>query len=135
MTEGQAVDQIEGGTFPPPAARYRLTIIEVTSVLIVTSRKSKSVSGSMEDAAAHYRSVLTHNLLAGWWGFPFGPIWTVVALVRNRKTLAQLRKLASTGEVPAAWLRDPSGRHAQRYWDGRLWTEHVTDVSADPLGA
>jgi hypothetical protein len=39
--------------------------------------------------------------------------------------------------LPAAsWLEDPTGRHELRYWDGKLWTEHVSDrqqVTTDPL--
>jgi hypothetical protein len=37
---------------------------------------------------------------------------------------------------PAAWYPDPSGRHANRFWDGRAWTSHVADdgrVAVDPL--
>lgn len=37
----------------------------------------------------------------------------------------------------ARWAPDPTGRHAQRYWDGQQWTEHVADAaggqSVDPL--
>ncbi|MGH3712500.1 MAG: DUF2510 domain-containing protein [Micromonosporaceae bacterium] len=35
-------------------------------------------------------------------------------------------------EYPAGWYPDPSRRHQHRYWDGRAWTEHVTDNSATP---
>jgi len=28
---------------------------------------------------------------------------------------------------PAAWGPDPTGRHELRYWDGALWTMHVSD--------
>jgi len=28
---------------------------------------------------------------------------------------------------PPGWLRDPTGRHEQRYWDGGRWSEHVAD--------
>lgn len=38
---------------------------------------------------------------------------------------------------PPGWLPDPSGRHQLRYWDGRVWTERVSDNSvqgADPPG-
>ena len=31
------------------------------------------------------------------------------------------------GSVAPAWFRDPTGRHAQRYWSGADWTEHVMD--------
>jgi len=37
---------------------------------------------------------------------------------------------------PPAWLNDPRGRFASRYWDGTRWTEHVSDGSStttDPL--
>ncbi|MBY5160894.1 DUF2510 domain-containing protein [Salsipaludibacter albus] len=38
---------------------------------------------------------------------------------------------------PAGWHPDPLSRHAQRYWDGQQWTEHVADqsgnMSTDPL--
>lgn len=33
------------------------------------------------------------------------------------------------------WMRDPSGRHELRYWDGKNWTEHVSNqgqVALDP---
>ena len=36
----------------------------------------------------------------------------------------------------ASWLRDPSGAHELRYWDGTSWTEHVSDqgtTGQDPL--
>lgn len=37
-----------------------------------------------------------------------------------------------------AWHPDPHGRHELRYWDGTVWTDHVSDdgqVSTDPVGA
>jgi hypothetical protein len=39
--------------------------------------------------------------------------------------------------VPAGWLADPLHRHELRYWDGRTWTEHVSDAGVaglDPIG-
>ena len=38
----------------------------------------------------------------------------------------------------ASWLRDPSGTHELRYWNGSTWTEHVSDhgtAGQDPLTA
>ncbi|SFF50072.1 PH domain-containing protein [Blastococcus tunisiensis] len=38
----------------------------------------------------------------------------------------------------ASWLPDPGGMHELRYWDGRAWTEHVSDrgtTGQDPLPA
>ena len=30
---------------------------------------------------------------------------------------------------PAGWQPDPFGRYTNRYWDGSIWTEHVTDAA------
>lgn len=44
--------------------------------------------------------------------------------------------LGPSGEaIGAAWLADPVGRHQHRYWDGKRWTDHVSDQgeqSKDP---
>lgn len=32
----------------------------------------------------------------------------------------------SESVTPADWYPDPLGRHDRRYWDGSIWTEHVT---------
>ena len=37
---------------------------------------------------------------------------------------------------PPAWHPDPSGRYDLRYWDGRLWTDHVSrdgEQATDPV--
>ena len=37
---------------------------------------------------------------------------------------------------PPAWHPDPTGRYDLRYWDGRLWTEHVSrdgEQATDPV--
>ncbi len=39
--------------------------------------------------------------------------------------------------APAAWLADPTGRNQLRYWDGTLWTEHISNSgnqAVDGLG-
>ena len=43
-------------------------------------------------------------------------------------------------EVDRSWRSDPTGRHAQRYWDGGQWTEFVAPVdggapTSDPVRA
>jgi hypothetical protein len=40
------------------------------------------------------------------------------------------RASAPDGVAAAAWLPDPSGRHELRYWDGKAWTDAVTDRGA-----
>ena len=37
---------------------------------------------------------------------------------------------------PPRWHADPTGRHELRYWDGQVWTSHVSDggvAGTDPL--
>ena len=44
--------------------------------------------------------------------------------------------LARMSDNPASWHADPMGRHQLRYWDGKMWTDHVSDngvQSTDPL--
>jgi hypothetical protein len=94
-------------TAPPTAAVgtgqvFRLTVTQVTSMIVVTQRKSRVFTGSLEELEAGYRNVLTHNLLLGWWGFPFGMVWTVMALSRNRKARGELRALAQASAGPGA---------------------------------
>ena len=41
----------------------------------------------------------------------------------------------TSAALPAAWYRDPSGRHERRWWDGADWTDKVADgatLSSDP---
>jgi hypothetical protein len=73
----------------PP--RFRVRFVKVTSVLIVTHRQAQIVTGTTEQLEAAYRKVLLHNLLLGWWGIPFGLIWTPVALAANAKALRKVR--------------------------------------------
>ncbi|MFM7061552.1 MAG: DUF2510 domain-containing protein, partial [Actinomycetes bacterium] len=30
--------------------------------------------------------------------------------------------------MDAGWQNDPTGRHEQRYFDGSVWTAHVSDA-------
>jgi hypothetical protein len=42
---------------------------------------------------------------------------------------------AAPGLPPPAWNTDPTGRHQLRYWDGKAWTDYVSDngqESRDP---
>ena len=34
---------------------------------------------------------------------------------------------------PAGWLPDPSGRFAERWWDGCGWTDRARDSERGPL--
>jgi len=72
---------------------YRLVLTEVTSVLLVTYRRSRVFGGTLDELEAAYRRVRRHNLLLGWWGVPFGLIWTPLNLWRNRRRREALRDL------------------------------------------
>ncbi|HYF46272.1 MAG TPA: DUF4328 domain-containing protein [Acidimicrobiales bacterium] len=67
---------------------------------------------------------------------------SIVALTRRQEAAAGVlgskvplpEAVART--APAAWLPDPLGRFDLRWWDGSLWTEHVSragEVAVDPL--
>lgn len=49
---------------------------------------------------------------------------TYVALLKR-----PARRYPDAGTEEPGWFRDPTGRFRQRYWDGRWWTEHVSDGS------
>ena len=64
----------------------------------------------------------------------------VVNLSRRQETAVSVLGAGGTpwaGRVsPPAWHPDPTGRFDLRYWDGRLWTEHVTrggQQATDPV--
>lgn len=73
------------------------------------------------------------------------PIWTLAALAFEVGAVCLLlgrpaRDWFAACNAPsqslAAWYPDPSGRHAQRFWNGASWTPHVADgghVAVDPL--
>jgi hypothetical protein len=69
----------------------------------------------------------------------------VIGLTRRQESAATALGPALPGAVPRgfsrpasppAWHPDPTGRFDQRWWDGRLWTEHVErggERSEDPV--
>jgi hypothetical protein len=79
---------------PAPNARFQLRITRVTSVVVMTHRKSSSFQGTYEQLEAAYKKVRLHNLLLGWWGIPFGLVWTPLTLFRNAQAFKKLRYLA-----------------------------------------
>ena len=75
--------------------RYRVRLTKVSSFVIFTQQRHTVYTGTLQQLEDSARSVRTHNLTLGWWGFPFGLIWTPVALSRNAKAMQRLRALAS----------------------------------------
>ena len=74
---------------------YQVRLTKVSSFIFMTQQRHTSYTGTLEQLEAAARSVRTHNLLMGWWGIPFGLIWTPLALARNAKGMRQVHELAS----------------------------------------
>ena len=74
---------------------YRVSFTRVTSVVVMTHKRRTVYTGTLEQLERTARSVLAYNLLLGWWGIPFGLIWTPMALAGNAKALKQVRALAA----------------------------------------
>ena len=74
-------------------AVYRVRLTKVSSFLVITQRRTATYSGTLDQLEGIARGTRTHNLLLGWWGVPFGVIWTPMALARNAKAMQRLRDL------------------------------------------
>ena len=131
---GAGAPPLPGDLAPPPCV-YTLRLVRVTSFLVITQRRVAAKSGSAEQLKEFYRTTLIQNAVLGWWGFPFGVIWTPIAMLNNRKALKKLNTLAADGRAAAGWFPDPTGRHGARYWDGAQWTDKVSDVATDHLNS
>jgi hypothetical protein len=77
------------------ARLYRVRLTKVSSFILMTQQRHTTYTGTVEQLEAAARSVRTHNLLLGWWGIPFGLIWTPMALARNAKGMRQVHELAA----------------------------------------
>jgi hypothetical protein len=64
-------------------------------MLILTRRSARVYEGTLAELERTYRGLLVHNLLLGWWGLPFGLIWTPIWLTRNRAARRALRASAA----------------------------------------
>lgn len=90
-------------TGQPGSAMYRVTLTKVSSFVLYSQQRRTVYTGTLEQLEVRARSVRTHNLLLGWWGFPAGLIWTPMALSRNAKAMRQVRALhAAPEQAPTA---------------------------------
>lgn len=57
------------------------------SVLILTFKRSSDIYFIRADESALNKGLVyvLISLVAGWWGIPWGPIWTITALITNLK--------------------------------------------------
>ena len=81
----------------PAGAVYRVRLTKVSSYVVVTQRRTAAYSGTLDQLEGIARGVRTHTLLLGWWGIPFGLIWTPMTLAQNARAMRQLRELAAKG--------------------------------------
>jgi len=86
----------------PSPALFVISLSKVTSFLIVTQRSQQRFTGTPAQLRDAYAKTFQHNLLFGWWGFPFGIIWTAMALSRNKKVLADVERLIEQRQGPSA---------------------------------
>jgi hypothetical protein len=84
-------------TAKPAGAVYRVRLTKVSSFLVVTQRRTATYTGTLDQLEGIARGARIHTLLLGWWGIPFGLIWTPMTLARNAKAMRQLRDLAAKG--------------------------------------
>jgi hypothetical protein len=94
--------QIGHTDFPPgtppaqgAAPRFRVSLTKVTSMVILTQQRRTVYTGTPEQLEKAARAVMIHNLTLGWWGIPFGLIWTPIALTRNSSNMKKVRALAA----------------------------------------
>jgi hypothetical protein len=79
----------------PSQPLYRIALGRVTSAVILTQRQTRVYTGTLEQLERAYREARTYNLLVGWWGIPFGLVWTPMCLWSNRRAIRELRALAA----------------------------------------
>jgi hypothetical protein len=104
------------GTAPPPIAATselerqvmeggRYVVFQYCfSVLILTFRRSSPVMflRAGEDGASSALSYSLISFLAGWWGIPWGPIWTIASLITNAQGGKDLTQAVLTQQLGPA---------------------------------
>lgn len=78
MTPQQVRDEVQrGGRF----VIYQYCI----SILVMSYKRSSDVIFVKSDQSRHAKGLpyVLISLVAGWWGIPWGPIWTIGTTARN----------------------------------------------------
>jgi hypothetical protein len=65
-----------------------------TGMLLVSQTRTLNVRGTLEQVTTVYKSVQTHNLLAGWWGLISLFILNPVALIGNAHQMTRVKRTA-----------------------------------------
>jgi hypothetical protein len=102
--EGMTSDQLQqavtqGGRF----VVYQYCI----SVLVMSFKRSSSVHfvPAGESAFKPGAKFVALSLLAGWWGFPWGPIWTISTVFSNSRGGIDVTSEVLTALAPRAPLQ------------------------------
>jgi hypothetical protein len=75
--------------------RFRVSLTKVTSMVILTQQRRTVYTGTLDQLEKAAKTAMVHNLTLGWWGIPFGLIFTPIALARNAGTMKKIRALAA----------------------------------------
>src|ERR1700683_881554 len=83
------------GTPPAQGApqHFRVSLTKVTSMVILTQQRRAVHTGTLEQLEKAARAAMIHNLTLGWWGIPFGLVWTPIALARNAGNMKKIREI------------------------------------------
>jgi len=106
------------------------------SIVVITFRRSATVlvrpGQSVKAAGLPYTLM---SLALGWWGLPFGLIFTPIAIAQNLSggtdVTGQMRAAAGGGALPGG---PPRGAQVQVLWsDGRSYPAGVIEARGDQV--
>jgi Protein of unknown function (DUF2510) len=131
-----------GPGYPNPQQfgdRYYIRLIKHTGALFLWHQQSYTVTGSLQECEAAYRSAQIYNLAIGWWSMFSLLLMNWITLISNMSAIRKVRAMAQHGTrghlqpvapgqfgppsaPPPGWYANPTGP-GQRYWDGTGWTQ------------
>jgi putative membrane protein len=103
MVKAQSIRRIEG----PVQRRLGLATVHLDAA-------GKGVRAEFRDRAVDEAQRLVDDL-------------TVLSRAARAREAAAPRSFPAAAVAPGGWFADPSGRHQLRYFDGTIWTVHVSD--------
>lgn len=125
--------EVDGAELRFHGAKYSFVIRDVTGVTYVSQGRdfvNKWARVDYLDGGEQRLALFNDGSALGWGGVFGGASRLYGAIVQSLQAAGV--QLAS----PAAWHPDPAGRHESRWWDGRTWTDNVSDAGVagtDPL--
>jgi len=125
-------DVFEAAQLAPASLGYDLLRVDalrrtLSFVTTTTASDQREVTVSVDGDGSQSHVVVTES-------DPIIPLgargrleWTVSVPNRFLKAVTEILRRPSAG-----WLADPSGRFAERWWDGCAWTNHARDTERGP---